>query len=243
MVSSLSKKSFNDLGKRKARTVFTVLTIALAVGALGLFAVVPLMDVAMEKEVVDSNMYDVRIWVNDLRLNESQMNGLTELDNVNSVEAKSVFYTRMYIGERRNDALIVGVDDFSDQSVDIVVRDSGENPGFMELLTDASNSRANLYNGGAGENARIYDYSGNGRIEVDEVDIERGVRDCTSLADPDVYFPNYVWMMSIALGLVGVFVNVFILAEEDKILPAIPVPGLLAMFPWAIHIGSLLLLM
>jgi putative ABC transport system permease protein len=161
MVSSLTKKSFNDLGKRKARTVFTVLTIALAVGALGLFGVVPLMDVAMEKEVADSNMYDVRIWVNDLSLNESQMEGLSELDNVNSVEAKSVFFTRMYIGERRNDALIVGVDDFSQQSVDIVARDSGDVPGFMELITDASNSRANLYNDGAGDMVKIYNFSGN----------------------------------------------------------------------------------
>ncbi|UCF09053.1 MAG: FtsX-like permease family protein [Thermoplasmata archaeon] len=161
MVSSLSKKSFSDLGKRKARTVFTVLTIALAVGALGLFAVVPLMDVAMEKEVEDSNMYDVRIWVNDLSLNESQMEGLSQIDNVNSVEAKSVFYTRMYIGERRNDALIVGVDDFSRQSVDIVSIDSGNTPGHLELLTDASNSRANLYSGKAGDTARIYDFSGN----------------------------------------------------------------------------------
>jgi putative ABC transport system permease protein len=160
MVSSLTKKSFNDLGKRKARTVFTVLTIALAVGALGLFAVVPLMDVAMEKEVEDSNMYDVRIWVSDLSLNESQMEGLSDIDNVNSVEVKSVFYTRMYIGERRNDAMIVGVGDFSDQSVDVVAQDSGNAPGHMELLTDASNSRANLYNDGAGDTARLYDYSG-----------------------------------------------------------------------------------
>lgn len=161
MVSALLRKSMGDLSKKKARTVFTVLTIALAVAALGLFAVVPLMDAAMEEEVEDSNMYDVRIWVSDLVLNESQIGGLKGLDNVNAVEIRSVFYTRMYIGERRNDVLIIGIADFAQQSVDIVAKDSGETPGYMELLADRNMERANLFSGKAGDTATIYDFQGN----------------------------------------------------------------------------------
>ncbi|UCG69697.1 MAG: FtsX-like permease family protein [Thermoplasmata archaeon] len=161
MVSALLRKSFGDLGKRKARTIFTVLTIALAVAALGLFSVVPLMDVAMETEVEDSNMYDVRIWVSDLELNESQIKGLEDLDNVNSVELRSVFYTRMYIGERRNDVILIGVEDFVNQNVDIVSMDSGKAPGQMELLADRNMERANLYHGSTGDTMRIYDFIGN----------------------------------------------------------------------------------
>ncbi|UCE74437.1 MAG: FtsX-like permease family protein [Methanomassiliicoccales archaeon] len=161
MVSALLRKSMRDLSKRKARTMFTVLTIALAVSALGLFSVVPLMDASMEQEVEDSNMYDVRIWVSDLVLNESQMKGLEGLDNVNALEGRSVFYTRMYIGERRNDVIVIGVEDFVKQNVDIVAKDSGNIPGYMELLADRNMERANLYDSKAGDMVRIYDFEGN----------------------------------------------------------------------------------
>jgi putative ABC transport system permease protein len=161
MISAFSKKSFRDLGKRKARTVFTVLTITLAVAALGLFSVVPLMDEAMENEVEASNMYDVRVWVSDLILNESYMKDLAELDNVNAVEARSVFYTRMYIGERRNDAIVIGIQDFLQQKVDIVTKDFGDAPGYMELLADRNMKRTNLYQGGIGDVVKIYDFQGN----------------------------------------------------------------------------------
>lgn len=160
MASALLRKSIGDLTKRKARTVFTMLTIALAVAALGLFAVVPLMDVTMEKEVESSNMYDVRIWVSDLVLNESQVKGLEVLDNINALEVRSVFYTRMYIGERRNDVIIIGIEDFSRQSVDMVAIDSGETPKYMELLADRNMERANLYKGKAGDTAKVYDFKG-----------------------------------------------------------------------------------
>lgn len=161
MVSAFLSKSFRDLGKRKARTVFTVLTITLAVAALGLFSVVPLMDEAMEKEVNDSNLYDVRVWVADLVLNESQIIDLSELDNVNAVEVRSVFYTRMYIGERRIDAVIIGIEDFSQQNVDIITKDSGEAPLYMELLADRNMKRANLYKGEKGDTVQFYDFEGN----------------------------------------------------------------------------------
>jgi putative ABC transport system permease protein len=161
MASALLKKSIGDLRKRKARTMFTVVTIALAVAALGLFAVVPLMDAAMEQEVGNSNMYDVRVWVSDLVLNESQIEGLQDLDNVNAIEVRSVFYSRMFIGERRNDVLIIGIEGFPQQSVDIVAKDSGETPGYMELLADRNMERANLYNVKAGDTAKIYDFQGN----------------------------------------------------------------------------------
>jgi putative ABC transport system permease protein len=160
MVSALLSKSLGDLKRRKARTIFTVLTIALAVAALGLFSVVPLMDSAMEKEVHDSNMYDVRVQISDLKITESHIEGLEDLDNVNNVEIRSVFYTRMYIGERRNDVILIGIEDFENQGVDIVTLDSGSAPGYMQILADKNMERANLYHKKAGDFARIYDHQG-----------------------------------------------------------------------------------
>jgi putative ABC transport system permease protein len=160
MVSALLSKSLGDLKRRKARTIFTVLTIALAVAALGLFSVVPLMDSAMETEVHDSNMYDVRVQVSDLEISELHINELEGIDNVNEVEVRSVFYTRMYIGERRNNVLLIGIEDFENQVVDIVSIDSGSAPGYMQVLSDRSMERVNLYHKKAGESARIYDHEG-----------------------------------------------------------------------------------
>ena len=51
MASALVKKSVTDLTRRKARTVFAVLTLAIAVASVGLFAIPSLVDRMMQKEV------------------------------------------------------------------------------------------------------------------------------------------------------------------------------------------------
>jgi hypothetical protein len=57
-----------------------------------------------------------------------------------------------------------------------------------------------------------------------------------------LFFPFYVWVMSILLALIGIFVNITVLAKENQILPGIPLPALLALFPWVIHLMSLALI-
>lgn len=178
MVSALFKKSLADLKKRRSRTIFTILTIALSVGALGLFAVLPLMNSAMSEEIEDSNLYDVQLSMSDLKLTTDDKEALESIENVRSVELKSVFITRMYIGERRNEAILIGVQDFSDQSVDKVSKDSGQFPTGMEVMNDNGNCRTKLYCGQAGDIFRIYDSTGN----VQEVMIS-GKGHCLSYAD------------------------------------------------------------
>jgi hypothetical protein len=58
-------------------------------------------------------------------------------------------------------------------------------------------------------------------------------------AHATVFFPIHVWIMSILLGLVGVLINVFILAPEEGIMPATPLPASMAVFPWVVHIIAL----
>ncbi len=57
-----------------------------------------------------------------------------------------------------------------------------------------------------------------------------------------IYFPWYVWAMSMVLACVGILINIFIFAEEGKILPSIPLPSFMAIFPWIVHLGYLALL-
>ncbi|MHA1936001.1 MAG: hypothetical protein ACW97A_12020 [Candidatus Thorarchaeota archaeon] len=83
-----------------------------------------------------------------------------------------------------------------------------------------------------------FDYT---RIQSDSVTV--GVGDFVTFslisAHSLVYFPIYVWIMSMGLAIIGIIINITVLAKEDKILPAIPVPAFLAIFPWIIHITTL----
>lgn len=93
-----------------------------------------------------------------------------------------------------------------------------------------------------------------GRIGEDPFDYTRiksegvavGVGDYVALsllsAHSVVYFPFHVWTMSLLLGLAGVAINVLVLAREGKILPGIPVPALLAIVPWILHLLALALI-
>jgi len=51
-----------------------------------------------------------------------------------------------------------------------------------------------------------------------------------------LFFPIHVWAMSVMLALVGIIINATIIAKENQVLPGIPLPAILALFPWAIHL-------
>ncbi|NHI88757.1 MAG: hypothetical protein EAX87_04485 [Candidatus Thorarchaeota archaeon] len=54
-----------------------------------------------------------------------------------------------------------------------------------------------------------------------------------------LFFPFYVWIMSVLLVIVGITINMVIVAREDEILPGIPLPAILGLFPWVVHLVSL----
>jgi hypothetical protein len=54
-----------------------------------------------------------------------------------------------------------------------------------------------------------------------------------------LFFPYHVWVMSMVLAFVGITINMTVIARENEILPGIPLPAILALFPWVIHIISL----
>jgi len=57
-----------------------------------------------------------------------------------------------------------------------------------------------------------------------------------------LFFPIHVWVMSVMLALVGIVINTTIIAKENEVLPGIPLPAILALFPWAIHLITMGLL-
>ena len=148
MASTLLKKSMTDLTRRKARAVFAVLTLAIAVASIGIFAASPLMDRAMQDEVRASRLADLTLQTKPLVVTPAQLAALGRLPNVEGVQALSVVQTRVWIGERRQKALVVGVPNYGRQPVDRVAITSGTAPRAGAVLTDLQNG--GRYNGGAG---------------------------------------------------------------------------------------------
>jgi len=57
-----------------------------------------------------------------------------------------------------------------------------------------------------------------------------------------IFFPFHVWLMSMFLAILGIIINATIIAKENEILPGIPLPAILALFPWAVHLIAMGLL-
>ncbi len=83
-----------------------------------------------------------------------------------------------------------------------------------------------------------FDYT---RIQSESVAVGVGDYVAFSLiaAHSFIFFPIYVWAMSMLLAFVGIVINITVFVKEDQILPSIPLPALMALFPWIVHIVTL----
>jgi hypothetical protein len=113
MASATLKKSVTDLTRRKARAVFAVLTLAIAVASVGIFAAPSLMNTAMQKEVQANKLPDLTLSTKPLPVTPSQLAVLGRLPNVAAAGGFSYFQTRVWVGERRLKALVVGIPDWA----------------------------------------------------------------------------------------------------------------------------------
>ena len=149
------RKSLTDLTRRKARTFFTVLTLSLAVASVGLFAVPSVMQQAMEREVAANKSADVIVSFEPVELGDDVLARLAGLPNVTAVEPRSSFVTRVWVGERRRRAIVVGVPDYGRQRVDIVDVRSGSAPTGRAVLTELNNAERRGFDAAAGDAARL----------------------------------------------------------------------------------------
>jgi putative ABC transport system permease protein len=160
MASALLKKSITDLTRRKARALFAVLTLAIAVASVGIFAAPSLMDNAMQKEVQTNKLPDLTLSTKPLAVTPAQLAALGRLSNVRAAGALSYLQTRVWVGERRVKALVVGLPDWAHQQVDVVSIVSGGAPAAGSVLTDVQNGKQGRYSGTAGDRIRIVGVGG-----------------------------------------------------------------------------------
>ena len=102
MASAAMRKSLTDLTRRKARSVFALLTLAIAVASVGIFAAPSLMDRAMQKEVSTNKLPDLTLSTEPLPLTAAQVAAVGRLPNVDAAQAVSYFQTRVWLGARRD---------------------------------------------------------------------------------------------------------------------------------------------
>lgn len=160
MLSAEHRVSVADLLRRPARTVFTLLTLAIAVASISFFAVPTLIDAAMQDEVREGRLADVTVGIRPLELTEADLAGLEDVPGVAGVEPRSSVDARVLVGERRAPARVIGVRDFADQEVDVVRVESGAAPGSGELLADVQDENTGVYCGAAGDEVTLVGAAG-----------------------------------------------------------------------------------
>ena len=159
-MSVLVRKSWRDVRRRTARSLFTAATIAVAVASLSLFGITGLLDRAMDKRVVEHRLHDVRLFVSDTPISSGELDELRAIPGVEAADARTTATTRLRDGDRRIDVLLVGVNDFEDQPVNRVERNSGSYPGPGEALSESQNARSGRYGGSEGDRIDLEDNKG-----------------------------------------------------------------------------------
>ncbi|MGZ6705411.1 MAG: ABC transporter permease [Solirubrobacteraceae bacterium] len=154
-LTAATRKSVTDLTRRKTRAVMTVLTLAIAVASVGIFAVPSLMQQAMDRQIASTHLADLTVSFNPLVITDRQLRALARTPNVVAVQPKTVLSTRVYVGSRRQKAVIIGVPDYARQNTDVVAIKSGAPPAGGTLLTDNQNASKNKFHGGRGETVRV----------------------------------------------------------------------------------------
>ena len=159
-MSALLKKSWKDLSRRRARTAFTIITVALGVMGVGLFAITPLADRGVQVELKAEKMHNIGVRVTDVPLSAEQLTALASLDNVDQMSPQAELPVTIDIGGRRVRAILVGVRDYADQAVDVVRITAGEAPRGMQVLTDQGNEANAVIALSVGDDVTVRDPTG-----------------------------------------------------------------------------------
>lgn len=162
-LTAAQRKSVTDLTRRKTRALFTVVTLAIAVASVGILAVPSLMEQTMDREIASTKLADLTVTMRPVELDDAALREVARVPNVAAVQPKSIFSTRVYIGERRQKALVIAVPDYAAQEVDVISVTGGAAPRAGELLTDSQNAPKDKFEGGAGDRVRVIGADGEAR--------------------------------------------------------------------------------
>jgi putative ABC transport system permease protein len=170
MTTTLMRKSYRELTRHRIRSMLTIITIAATVTGLWLFAIPLGLDHAMARRAETDRLHDIRMSPNNLFLvsdsnspppadqilSVTELDGLRALPNIIAIEARPLMWTQMSRDSRTEDIWLVGVEDFSDQQVNIVSVEEGAEPSPSQERREAL-----LESGSPGEQITIRAGDGN----------------------------------------------------------------------------------
>jgi putative ABC transport system permease protein len=156
MISAFARRSVREISRRKARSALTILTIAVAIAGIWLFAIPGNIDASLNTRVADDAMHTARLAPNAADLSETQLTELRAMPNVSALDVRTLGGTEIRIGERVQWVWLIGVEDFRRQSVNIVsVEEGGLPTGTGLLVTDFENARTGRYLGRVGDTLEL----------------------------------------------------------------------------------------
>ena len=142
MISARRRFSVRELTRRRGRSTLTIATIAVSIAGIWLFAIPGNVESALGERVRADAMHTARLAPNAADLDEGQLASLQAVDNVAALDTRTLARDEMRVDGRTVGVILIGVDDFADQGVNIVSLDEGSYPqGAGQLVTDAENAR------------------------------------------------------------------------------------------------------
>lgn len=166
MTSALNRYSWRQLSRHRARTGFTVVTLAAAVLGVWLFAAPRNFDAAMNEQVEADLLHDAILRPNGVMVDDADLAALRDIANIDGLDVRATHVTEMRAGDRTRDVWLVGVRDFDSQQVNVIDVDAGRAPESggtaLEALYDPVNARTGL--GGIDIGERVMVRAANGRL-------------------------------------------------------------------------------
>ena len=201
MRSALSRRIRREFTRRRTRSLLTIATLAAAIAGVWMFALPNQLEAVMSDRIADDRIHDVIIRPNGVELDEQALEDLRAVPNVEALDVRAFWYGQLRHGDRVQDALVVGVADFSDQRVNVVRIDSGHGPGSAgehEALSDPQNGRIGRFTGTEGDTVTITDFAGRARpLEIVGQGSTAYYSNSVVDADPVLYVPmDVVWQLA-----------------------------------------------
>lgn len=161
MISAMNRRSLRELSRRRGRAFLTILTIAVAIAGIWLFAIPGSIDKSLARRVEVDGMHTIRLAPNVLDVTNQELARLRATPNVAALDIRTLGRTTMRVDDRTQGVVLVGVEDFTTQSVNIVSVEEGSLPGAAgELVSDFENARTGRYTGGVGARLELATHDG-----------------------------------------------------------------------------------
>jgi putative ABC transport system permease protein len=118
----------------------------------------------MDREIASTRLADLTVTMDPLVMSDAQLQAVARVPNVAAVQPKSVFSSRVYVGPRRQKAVLIAVPDYARQTTDVINVKTGSAPSAGTVLTDTQNASKNTFPGGAGAAVRVI--AADGKIQT-----------------------------------------------------------------------------